>query len=69
MNSIAMRIMDGVMSIPTILLAIALIALTNGSMQNVIIAITTASASLSRSGLMRVARAAPYCAPNTPPSV
>lgn len=41
-DAIAMRIMDGVMSIPTILLAIALIALTNGSMQNVIIAITIA---------------------------
>ncbi len=41
-DAIAMRIMDGVMSIPTILLAIALIALTQGSMKNVIIAITIA---------------------------
>jgi peptide/nickel transport system permease protein len=41
-DAIVMRIMDGFMSIPTILLAIALIALTRGSMQNVIIAITIA---------------------------
>lgn len=41
-DAIVMRIMDGFMSIPTILLAIALIALTKGSMQNVIIAITIA---------------------------
>lgn len=41
-DAIVMRIMDGIMSIPTILLAIALIALTRGSMQNVIIAITIA---------------------------
>lgn len=41
-DAIVMRIMDGLMSIPTILLAIALIALTKGSMQNVIIAITIA---------------------------
>ncbi|NYT83480.1 ABC transporter permease [Alcaligenaceae bacterium] len=41
-DAIVMRIMDGFMSIPTILLAIALIALTGGSMQNVIIAITIA---------------------------
>ena len=37
-----MRIMDGLMSIPSILLAIALMALTRGSVQNVIIAITVA---------------------------
>jgi peptide/nickel transport system permease protein len=37
-----MRIMDGVMSIPPILLAIALMALTRGSVGNVIIAITIA---------------------------
>lgn len=41
-DAVVMRIMDGLMSIPTILLAIALIALTKGSMQNVIIAITIA---------------------------
>jgi peptide/nickel transport system permease protein len=37
-----MRVMDGLMSIPTILLAIALIALTRASLENVIIAITIA---------------------------
>lgn len=37
-----MRIIDGMMSIPPILLAIALMALTRGSVQNVIIAITVA---------------------------
>ena len=41
-DSIIMRIMDGMMSIPPILLAIALMALTRGSVQNVIIAITIA---------------------------
>ncbi|MCO6418890.1 ABC transporter permease [Siccirubricoccus sp. KC 17139] len=41
-DSIVMRIMDGLMSIPPILLAIALMALTRGSVQNVIIAITIA---------------------------
>lgn len=42
LDPIVMRIMDGMMSIPPILLAIALVALTGGSMQNVIIAITIA---------------------------
>jgi len=37
-----MRIMDGMMSIPSILLAIALMALTRASVQNVILAITIA---------------------------
>ena len=37
-----MRIMDGLMSIPPILLAIALMALTRGSVGNVITAITIA---------------------------
>jgi peptide/nickel transport system permease protein len=37
-----MRVMDGLMSIPPILLAVALMALTRGSMQNVIMAITIA---------------------------
>ena len=41
-DSIIMRIMDGLMSIPSILLAIALMALTRGSVGNVIIAITIA---------------------------
>jgi len=41
-DAIIMRIMDGLMSIPSILLAIALMALTRGSVQNVIIAITVA---------------------------
>ncbi len=38
-DAIIMRVMDGLMSIPSILLAIALMALTRGSVQNVIIAI------------------------------
>jgi peptide/nickel transport system permease protein len=42
LDSIVMRVMDGLMSIPPILLAIALMALTRGSVQNVIIAITVA---------------------------
>ena len=41
-DSLIMRTMDGVMSIPPILLAIALMALTRGSMGNVIAAITVA---------------------------
>ena len=41
-DSLIMRTMDGVMSIPPILLAIALMALTRGSMGNVITAITVA---------------------------
>jgi peptide/nickel transport system permease protein len=41
-DGIIMRVMDGLMSIPPILLAIALMALTRGSVQNVIIAITVA---------------------------
>ncbi|MGH7096918.1 MAG: ABC transporter permease [Stellaceae bacterium] len=39
-DAIVMRIMDGLMSIPSILIAIALMALTGASMKNVIIAIT-----------------------------
>ena len=39
-DAIVMRVMDGVMAIPAILLAIALIALVNASVQNVIIALT-----------------------------
>lgn len=41
-DGIVMRIMDGLMSIPSILLAIALMALTRGSVGNVILAITVA---------------------------
>ncbi|WP_298261712.1 ABC transporter permease [Bradyrhizobium sp.] len=41
-DSIIMRIMDGLMSIPPILLAIALMALTRGSVRNVIMSITIA---------------------------
>jgi len=41
-DSIIMRVMDGMMSIPPILLAITLMALTRGSVGNVITAITIA---------------------------
>ncbi|MCZ8316579.1 ABC transporter permease [Phreatobacter sp.] len=41
-DAIIMRVMDGIMSIPSILLAIALMALTRGSVGNVILAITIA---------------------------
>ncbi len=41
-DAIIMRIMDGLMSIPPILLAIALMALTRGSVRNVIMSITIA---------------------------
>ncbi|MGG5811191.1 ABC transporter permease [Falsiroseomonas sp. CW058] len=41
-DAVIMRIMDGMMSIPSILLAIALMALTRGSVGNVILAITVA---------------------------
>ena len=40
LDGIVMRVMDGLMSIPGVLLAIALIALTRASLVNVIIAIT-----------------------------
>jgi peptide/nickel transport system permease protein len=39
-DAILMRIMDGLMSIPAVLIAIALMALTRASMKNVIFAIT-----------------------------
>lgn len=42
LDGIVMRIMDGIMSVPPILLAIALMALTRGSVYNVIIAISIA---------------------------
>jgi peptide/nickel transport system permease protein len=41
-DSVIMRFMDGLMSIPPILLAIALMALYRGSVQNVVISITIA---------------------------
>jgi peptide/nickel transport system permease protein len=40
LDAIVMRVMDGVMSIPAILLAIALMAVTGASVLNVIIAVT-----------------------------
>ncbi|MBL8835287.1 MAG: ABC transporter permease [Alphaproteobacteria bacterium] len=40
LDAIVMRIMDGLMSIPPVLLAIALMALTRASMENVILSIT-----------------------------
>ncbi|WP_428493061.1 ABC transporter permease [Rhodopila sp.] len=42
LDSVVMRVMDGLMSIPPLLLAIALMALTRASVQNVVIAITVA---------------------------
>jgi peptide/nickel transport system permease protein len=42
LDSVIMRVMDGLMSIPSILLAIALMALTRGSVGNVVIAISVA---------------------------
>jgi len=41
-DAVVMRIMDGLMSIPSVLLAIALMALTTASIQNVVLAITLA---------------------------
>ena len=41
-DAIVMRVMDGLMSIPAILIAIALMALSRASLQNVILAITVA---------------------------
>jgi peptide/nickel transport system permease protein len=41
-DAIIMRIMDGLMSVPPILLAIALMALTRASVENVVLAITIA---------------------------
>jgi peptide/nickel transport system permease protein len=41
-DGLIMRVMDGLMSIPPILLAVALMALTRGSIGNVILAITIA---------------------------
>jgi peptide/nickel transport system permease protein len=41
-DGVIMRMIDGMMSVPPILLAVALMALTRGSLQNVVIAITLA---------------------------
>ena len=41
-DAILMRVMDGLMSIPSVLLAIALMALTRASLENVILAIAVA---------------------------
>ncbi len=63
LDPIIMRIMDGMMAIPSILLAIALVALTGASMRNVIIAITLAEiprvARLVRSVVLSI-REEPY---------
>jgi len=40
LDAVLMRVLDGLMSIPSVLLAIALIALTTASLRNVILAIT-----------------------------
>ncbi|MCE3013408.1 MAG: ABC transporter permease [Proteobacteria bacterium] len=42
LDAVLMRVMDGMMAIPSILLAISLIALTGPSLRNIIIAITIA---------------------------
>jgi peptide/nickel transport system permease protein len=42
LDTVLMRVMDGLMSIPSILLAIALMALTRASVENVIVAISVA---------------------------
>jgi len=42
LDAVVMRVMDGLMSIPSVLLAIALMALTKASVGNVIVAITVA---------------------------
>src|ERR1700680_1055726 len=41
-DAVVMRVMDGLMSIPSVLIAIALMALTRASLQNVVFAITVA---------------------------
>jgi peptide/nickel transport system permease protein len=63
LDTIIMRVMDGLMSIPPILLAIALMALTRGSVGNVIVAISIAQiAPVSRlvRGLVLSLREQPY---------
>jgi len=60
-DSIVMRVMDGLMSIPPVLLAIALMALTRASVGNVIFAITVSEVPrvtrLVRSEMLEVLRA------------
>ena len=62
LDAIVMRVMDGLMSIPSVLLAIALMALTKASIGNVIVAITLAEVPrvvrLVRSLVLTLARAA-----------
>lgn len=62
-DGILMRIMDGVMTIPSILLAIALVALTRPSITSVVIAITIVEvprvARLMRSSVLSI-RSQPY---------
>ena len=62
LDAIVMRVMDGLMSIPPVLLAIALMALTKASIDNVIVAITLAEVPrvvrLVRSLVLTLARAA-----------
>ncbi len=57
-DAVLMRVMDGMMAIPSLLLAIALIALTGASLQNVLIAITASEiprvARLSRSVVLSI---------------
>jgi peptide/nickel transport system permease protein len=63
LDGIIMRVMDGIMSIPPILLAIALMALTRASVENVVMAITIAEfprvARLTR-GVVLTLREQPY---------
>ena len=63
LDPVIMRIMDGLMSIPSILLAVALTALSRGSVTNVVVAITIAEtprvARLVR-GLVLSLREQPY---------
>ena len=65
LDAVVMRVMDGLMSIPPVLLAIALMALTKASMENVILAITLAETPrvvrLVR-GLVLTLREEPYVA-------
>ncbi len=62
-DAIIMRVLDGVMSVPAVLLAIALMAIAGGSATNVIIAVTIVEiprcARLAR-GLMLSLRERPY---------
>lgn len=62
-DAIIMRVLDGIMSMPAVLLAIALMAIAGGSAQNVIIAVTIVEtprvARLIR-GLMLSLRERPY---------